>query len=155
MTKVALGGRAISRWVPRGGLYTRLLEQARKDTAGQEVSTVTFVWMQGERDHQEDVTTKAYQANLTALYQQLTEDLNREDINWVIGRLSDARLGTPNWDSIRTIQVEVAKNHPHAAWIDTDDLNGPDNGVHCPPEGYRKMGLRFAEQAIKLINQRD
>lgn len=153
VTKVALGGRPIARWVPRGGLYTRLLDQAKKDLGDRKASTVTFVWMQGERDHQEDATTQSYEANLETLYRQSREDLKRDDINWVIGRLSDARLDRPNWIKIRETQVEVAGKHSRATWIDTDDLNGPDNGVHCPPDGYREMGLRFAKKAIELINR--
>ena len=153
VTKVALGGRPIARWVPRGVLYTRLLEQARKDLGGKEPTTITFVWMQGERDHQQDETTQAYRANLEALYRQLQEDFKRTDINWVIGRLSDARLDTPNWVKIREIQVAVADKNPRAAWIDTDDLNGPKDDVHCPPEGYEEMGRRFAQKAIALIQK--
>ncbi len=153
VTKVAYGGRAISRWVPRGKIYKELLTEAKAATAGKKIDTVTFVWMQGERDHQEDATTQAYKRNLATLYDQLTEDFKREDINWVIGRLSDARLGTANWDAIREIQVDVADKHPQAAWIDTDDLNGPDDAVHCPPEGYKQMGLRFADKAVGLIKQ--
>jgi hypothetical protein len=121
---------------------------------GKKVDTVTFVWMQGERDHQEDETTAAYKKNLETLYKQLSEDFRREDINWVIGRLSDARMGTDNWEKIRQIQVDVAESHPRAAWIDTDDLNGPDNGVHCPPSGYKRMGLRFADKAIEMMKQK-
>ena len=153
VTKVAYGGRAIARWVPRAKIYSELLEQAKKDVAGRTIASVTFVWMQGERDHQEDETTRTYKANLETLYRQLTEDLKRDDINWVIGRLSDARLGTANWDTIRQVQVDVAEKHPRAAWIDTDDLNGPSDGVHCPPDGYKQMGIRFAEKAISLIKQ--
>lgn len=151
VTKVAYGGRSIARWVPRAKIYRELLEQANKDMAGKEISTVTFVWMQGEKDHQEDATTNSYKANLQALNEQLAEDFKRDDINWVVGRLSDARLGTANWDAIRQIQVDFANEHPRAFWINTDDLNGPANGVHCPPEGYRQMGLRFAEKAVALI----
>ena len=110
VTKVAYGGRAIARWVPRGKIYTELLTEAKAATAGKKIDTVTFVWMQGERDHQEDATTRSYKRNLETLYDQLTEDFKRDDINWVIGRLSDARLGTANWDTIRQIQVDVAEN---------------------------------------------
>lgn len=153
VTKVAYGGRPISRWVPDGKIYKELLKEAKAATADKKIDTVTFVWMQGERDHQEDATTQAYRKNLETLYNQLTEDFRRDDINWVIGRLSDARLGTANWDTIRKIQVDVATKHPRAAWIDTDDLNGPTNGVHCPPAGYKQMGTRFAEKATNLIKQ--
>lgn len=155
VVKAAYGGRAIARWVPRAKIYNELLEKAKAATKAKNVDTVTFIWMQGERDHQEDETTAAYKTNLETLYGQLTEDLNRNDIHWVIGRLSDARLGTPNWDKIREIQVEVADAQPLAAWIDTDDLNGPNDGVHCPPEGYREMGVCFAGKAIALIRGAD
>ena len=153
VTKVAYGGRAIARWVPRGKIYKELLTEAKAATAGKKIDTVTLVWMQGERDHQEDATTRSYKRNHETLYGQLTEDFKRDDINWVIGRLSDARLGTANWDAIRQIQIDVADKHPRAAWIDTDDLNGPTNAIHCPPEGYKQMGTRFAEKAVGLIKQ--
>ncbi|MCA9192937.1 MAG: sulfatase-like hydrolase/transferase [Planctomycetales bacterium] len=154
-TKVAYGGRAIARWVPRGKIYVELIEKAKLTVQGKELASITFVWMQGERDHQEDEMTQNYRANLETLYQQLCEDFHRIDIHWVIGRLSDARLGTPNWDKIRNVQVEVAESHPLAAWIDTDDLNGTQNAVHCPPEGYKQMGIRFAQAAIQLIRKFD
>ncbi|QGJ70374.1 Hypothetical protein PBC10988_20690 [Planctomycetales bacterium 10988] len=153
VVKVAFGGRPIARWVPRGMIYKQLLAKTKKAIAGKEMDTITFVWMQGERDHQQNETTKTYKANLQTLYKQLTEDFDREDIHWVIGRLSDARLGTPNWDTIRKVQVEVAESNPLADWVDTDDLNGPKNEVHCPPEGYKTMGRRFAQAAINLINE--
>ncbi|MCA9136311.1 MAG: hypothetical protein KDB00_06125 [Planctomycetales bacterium] len=153
VVKVAYGGRPIARWVPRGKIYKELIEKAKRAVHEKDVTTITFVWMQGERDHQEDETTLTYKENLETLYRQLTEDFDRSDIHFVIGRLSDARLGTPNWDKIRSIQVEVAQSLPFADWIDTDDLNGPTNGVHCPPEGYKQMGQRFAQKAIDLIKK--
>jgi Arylsulfatase A and related enzymes len=153
IVKVAYGGRSISRWVPRGNIYKELIEKAKSAIADKKIESISFIWMQGEKDHQEDETTRTYQENLNTLYRQLTEDLGRTDIHWVIGRLNDARLGTPNWDTIRQIQVEVAEEHPLATWVDTDDLNGPDNKVHCPPEGYKEMGRRFAEAAIQLIRK--
>ncbi len=153
VVKAAYGGRPIARWVPRAKIYQELLEKAKVATKGKDVDTISFIWMQGERDHQEDETTAAYKTNLEALYKQLYEDLGRNDIRWVIGRISDARVGTPNWDRIREIQVEVADSRPLASWIDTDDLNGPSNGVHCPPNGYKKMGTRFATAAIELLQQ--
>ena len=153
VVKVAYGGRPIARWVPRGRIYTELLQQAQQATTGRDLASISFIWMQGERDHQEDETTQAYRANLETLYQQLTEDLQQRRIDWVIGRLSDARLGTPNWDAIRRIQAEVAEQNPRATWVNTDDLNGANDAVHCPPEGYRIMGQRFAEAAIQLIRK--
>jgi len=155
VVKVAYGGRSIDRWVPKASIYAELVEKAKDATRDKTVSTITFVWMQGERDHQEDASTKSYQDKLNALYRQLTEDFGRDDINWVIGRLNDARIGTPNWDAIRAIQMNTASAHKRAAWIDTDDLNGPGNQVHCTDEGYATMGARFAQKAIELIRKND
>ncbi|WP_315851418.1 sialate O-acetylesterase [Rhodopirellula sp. MGV] len=160
LVKVAYGGRSISRWVPRGKIYAELLGKAKEaieknGTATNDLDSISFVWMQGERDHQQDATTQAYADNLRQLRRQLIDDFGREDISWVIGRLSDARVSTANWDTIRQIQVDFANGNSFAKWVDTDDLNGVNNGVHCPPEGYDEMGKRFATAAIELIQKEE
>ncbi len=57
----------------------------------------------------------------------------------------------PDWNRIREIQVKIAGSTPRATWIDNDDLNGKHDGLHYPPDGYKQLGLRFAEAAIVLI----
>lgn len=175
VVKDALGGQPIRRWYKQwkpangegpkatGDLYERLVQKVSTATKGKEFDTVTFVWMQGERDAKEG-HGEVYAASLNGLIQQLANDLKREDINFVIGRLSDFDMDNKryqHWTTVREAQVAVAKSSERGAWVDTDDLNDGKNkrgkeiknDLHYSVEGYRTLGKRFAEQAIKLIQQ--
>ncbi|WP_299664583.1 sialate O-acetylesterase [uncultured Polaribacter sp.] len=119
--------------------------------------------MQGERDARQKFAT-VYENSLLGLHQQLKNDLKRDNINFIIGRLSDFDMENKNWKhwtKIRIIQEKVANSNPNFAFINTDDLNtGLDNkgkyvedDLHLSEEGYKILGKRFAEQAIALIQQ--
>ena len=117
--------------------------------------------MQGERDAREKLG-EVYEKSLIGLYNQLCTDLDRKDINFIIGRLSDFDMLNekyPHWEMIRDIQVKVAESDPRYAWINTDDLNDGYNrkgkevkdDLHMSAEGYIEMGKRFADKSIQLI----
>ncbi|WP_439131911.1 sialate O-acetylesterase [Polaribacter sp.] len=142
-------------------LYDSLMKKVKKAIRNKDIATVTFVWMQGERDARKS-RRAVYRKSLLGLHKQLSDELGRTDVNFVIGRLSDFGLikkGWPDWMQIRNIQVEVAESNPRFAWINTDDLNTGVNrkgenikdGIHMTAEGYVIMGERFADKAIKLI----
>ncbi|MCM2375061.1 sialate O-acetylesterase [Aporhodopirellula aestuarii] len=175
VVKDAVGGQPIRRWhkdwkppqgdSPKatGDLYDRLMKQVHAVVQAREYTTVTFVWMQGERDAKEKFGD-VYAASLKGLIGQLEQDLGRDDVNFVIGRLSDfdmANAKYPHWTKVREVQVEVAEADPRGAWVDTDDLNdgvnkrGKEitNDLHYSVEGYRTLGKRFAEKAIALIEE--
>jgi hypothetical protein len=146
-----------------GDLYDRLMAKVVPAIEGQVLESVTFIWMQGERDAGMR-WGGVYEASLRGLYDQLSEDLGRTDINFVIGRLSDFDLKNeryPHWTMIRKIQVDVAESDPRFEWIDTDDLNDGvdrrgrtiDNDIHYSADGYKKLGERFAAAALELIRQ--
>lgn len=175
VVKDAEGGQPIRRWYKNwkpaqgdepkasGDLYDRLMTKVNAATQGVGIATVTFVWMQGERDAREQ-HGDVYAASLKGLIDQLSRDLGRQDINVVIGRLSDFDLANklyPHWTRVRQAQVAVAEAGPRGAWVDTDDLNdgkdpsGKDiqNDLHASVEGYKMLGVRFAEKAIGLIRK--
>lgn len=141
----------------RGNLYPSLINKVHAAIKGEQIQTVTFVWMQGESD----LNNTAYDAYLDQLYQQLQADLDFKDIDFVIGRISDSGLDNPKRlegrKYIRRTQAEYAESHPRGAWVDTDDLNDRKvedkviNDLHYTSEGYRTLGKRFAEKAIALI----
>ena len=143
----------------RGMLYDQLMKKVTAAIRGQHVQTVTFIWMQGESD----LRNTAYGAYLKELMHQLQTDLCREDINLVIGRISDNGLDVPKRlegrKTIRRIQVEFAESWPHGAWVNTDDLNDKlvngklVNDLHYTDEGYKTLGSRFADEAIELVKK--
>lgn len=173
VVKDAVGGQPIRRWykgwkpaegkppAKTGDLYDRLMKKVNSAIEGKELASVTFLWMQGERDAREK-HGDVYAASLKGLYDQLSKDLKRDDVNFVIGRLSDFDLDNkryPHWTKIRDVQVKVAEDHPRGAWVDTDDLNDGvnrrgkriKNDLHYSAKGYVTFGERLAEKAIGLI----
>lgn len=173
VVKDAMGGQPIRRWYrnwkplkgvepkPFPDLYDSLMVKVYPAIKNQKIATVTFIWMQGERDAKEQYGD-VYEASLLGLYNQLSNDLDRNDVNFVIGRISDYDMTNkkyPHWTMIRNIQEKVAESNPRFEWIDTDDLNdginkkGKEikNDLHMSQEGYLIMGKRFAEKAILLV----
>jgi hypothetical protein len=135
-----------------GQEYGPLIEKAREAFDSKPFDTVTFVWMQGESDGMRGLGP-AYEKSFLRLLGRLKKDLNRKNVAFVIGRINDSHMSEPNWKAMRDVQVKLAEDADHGAWIDTDDLSEPDNGVHFPRENYPKLGQRFAEKAVVLIRK--
>jgi len=166
--KNAQGGQPISKWYKAwtsssgekpektGQLYDSLIESVKEKTAGVQIKSVTFIWMQGESDAKAG-NVDVYAKSFRGLLHQLEKDLNRKDINIIIGRLSDFGLknrSNPNWGEMRKVQMTLANENPRACWVDTDDLNGEKHSLHyVKPEGYRKLGERYVEAAKKFIKE--
>lgn len=167
------GGQPIQRWYrdwkfpngskpeQTGDLYDRLMEKVTPAVKDEEIESVTFFWMQGERDARMK-WGDVYEKSLLGLHKQLCKDLGRDDVRFVIGRLSDfdmANARYPHWTMVREIQVKVAKSDPRFDWVDTDDLNDGKNrsgkeianDLHYSGEGYKAFGRRMAGAALKLI----
>lgn len=176
IVKDAQGGQPIRRWYKdwkdaagdtpesTGDLYDRLMEKVKPAIAGKELETVTFIWMQGEKDAKES-HGEVYQASLAGVVDQLRTDLNFKDINVICGRLSDYGIDNekkvPHWTKVRDAQMAFADSSPRYTWVNTDDLNdGEDrsgrtrpDALHYSIEGYTILGKRYADAAIKLIKE--
>ncbi len=174
--KVARGGEPIRKWVDEwqqiatrhslkveeGGkpYYPQIIQQM---TALLEKhprpASITFCWMQGERDAREKLD-KAYADALKQLISNLRRDLKFAEMNFVIARISDyGKAGDSSWQAVRDAQVEVAQADGRGAWVDCDDLNDKTkagktyNDLHYTREGYELLGRRFARQAKALISR--
>jgi len=173
----ALGGQPIHRWwkqwktpegkkpAQSGDLYDRLMGKVKPAIKGQKLASVSFVWMQGERDANMG-WGDLYEEALVGLHAQLAKDLgkNPKDMAFIIGRLSDFDLNNKryrHWTKVRKAQVKVADSSPKFFWVDTDDLNdgknrrGKDikNDLHYSAEGYKTLGKRFAEACLKPLGK--
>lgn len=165
----AHGGQPISRWCKTaapdkrkghekaGDLYDGLLAKIRTALSGRAITSATLVWMQGEADARR-MSGAQYARHLRELIAQFEGDLGHPGLYAVIGRLSDHGLTQPkytHWADIRTAQVALADAHPRYAWVDTDDLNGPQNLLHYGKREYVELGARFATKAIELIQSQE
>ena len=173
--KLAAGGLPIRMWVaewdeiaeknelaarnaqPR--YYPPILDRYRK-LVGPDVTpaSVTFCWMQGERDAKEGLSA-AYTAAMAQLIGNLRRDLEQPQLNFVIGRISDSGSEThTHWQAVRKAQVDFATNEPRGAWVDCDDLNDKErngktwNDLHYTEQGYELLGRRFVRQAKAIID---
>ena len=169
----AQGGQPISKWYKEwksskgetdpdaGKIYDAMMEATQTKIDGEKIRTVTLIWMQGEADSKAQ-NSDVYLASLNGLKKQLEEDLQRTDINFIIGRLSDSgffrrrdkkRVENLHWEEIRKAQQSFADASQRAVWIDTDDLNGEKNALHLiKPDGYSMLGERYVDAALKLLN---
>jgi len=144
-----------------GKKYDDLIAAVKSATEGKRYDSVTFVWMQGERDAREGLS-EVYARSFNGILEQLKADLNLSEINFVLGRISDFDMENakyPHWTKIRDIQVEIAEADPRGAWVDTDEMNGGKpgqggGGLHYNKAGYKELGKRFAEEAIALIRKK-
>lgn len=175
LVKDAIGSQSISQWYKdwespdgnspevAGDLYDSLMLKVKDSIKDKKLASVTFIWMQGERDARMKFA-EVYESSLLGLHQQLSKDLNRTDINFIIGRLSDFDMQNekwPHWTKIRDIQVKVAESQTSFAWVNTDDLNDGinkkgkiiKNDLHLSEDGYKILGERFALKAIQLIKE--
>lgn len=175
--KVSQGGRPIRMWVkefpeiakkhnltvPGKATGTQFYEPILKQYRGlldkhPKPASVTFCWMQGERDAKEKLSA-AYADALTQLIGNLRRDLKQPDMNFVIGRLSDfGPDSNTEWQNVRKAQVDLATKDKRGSWVDCDDLNDKEkdgkkrNDLHYTKEGYELLGRRFARQAKALIS---
>lgn len=148
-------GRNIAGNSEPGDLYDRLMSKVNPAIKDEKLASVTFVWMQGERDANE-LHGEVYGASFAVLIKQLEKDLKRDDVNFVLGRLSDMDMENKrykHWTLVREEQVKVAETSKRGAWIDTDDLPMKGDNLHYNPEGCKTMGQRFADKAIELIKK--
>ena len=140
--------------------YKPLLETALAAVKAQSFDTVGFIWMQGESDANNRLS-EVYEESFLKLVGHLRKDLKRVDLYYVIGRINDYAKSRPDnvhWKRVRETQIKLGKT-PGNAWIDTDDLNGgnadnPDGDIHFPREGALRLGRRFADKAIEMINSK-
>jgi hypothetical protein len=139
-----------------GRHYDQLMTEVQEKMAGRpKPASVTFVWMQGEADGRHAGYGGLYGRALAGLLEQLQKDLGRNDVYFVVGRISDYGNDKPDdrpdWNTVREEQVKFAEADARRAWVDSDDLNGKTNGLHYPKEGYAELGKRFATAAVELI----
>jgi hypothetical protein len=168
---VAVGGTAVSQWLPGGPLYPRIHDQLMVlGLQGQGSQGVrAILWHQGEADVGAHTKAAQYRARLQAVIDQSRVDAAsiaepyRFPVRWVVALVSYAGLPA---SAVKTkFQKEVAKGHrllwnPAAAVYQgptTDDMIGPKfrryDGVgrkrrltlHMTALGLQTHGNRWAD----------
>ncbi|MHC4207489.1 MAG: sialate O-acetylesterase [Planctomycetota bacterium] len=154
-----------------GVMYQSMMQKIATETKGAKPKAIAFCWMQGERDARERHSA-VYERSLKKLFSQLKEDFPGIQMVFVIGKLSDFGKDNkqkfyPEWEEVCRAQEKVAADTPNCTIIGTDDLNtgaSPPHwktkkvtqrvdDLHMSADGYKILGLRFAEESIKLLQK--
>ena len=69
------------------------------------------------------------------------------------GDLYDALMARVKTALAGKTPEKVATQDPRGAWVDSDDLNGEKNDLHCTKEGFAELGRRFAAKAVELLGK--
>lgn len=174
VTKQAKGGQPIIKWITKEHdktkspeaetLYPELVKAISKETSGQQIKSVTFLWMQGEKDSRSRDDVARYEERFQLLLEQLKKDFKFSEMNVVIGRLSDAGVQNDLWNQMRQVQEKLVKTLPKASLVNTDDLNDGlqarkegnkevKNDIHYTIEGYKIFGERLAAAALEMLGR--
>lgn len=142
--KHAIGGMPISMWdeALNGSIYTTLMNRVDDAVGDTDLASITVIWMQGEQDTIFGREAH-YLASFDNVYSQFVRDLGRDNFRLIVGRINDYGVSDA-WQYIRDILEFIGDTYPDAVWIDTDDLNGPYDGPHCPLVGYKTLAERYA-----------
>ena len=108
-----------------GTLYDKLLKRVKRSIAGQQLASVTYIWMQGEADAGNGWGA-VYEKSFYGILDQFKKDLDLKEIDFVIGRINDHWLtsrGVKDGDVVRAAQVRIGESCTNGDWVNTDDLN--------------------------------
>ncbi|OVE77360.1 hypothetical protein BVX99_02775 [bacterium F16] len=121
-------------------------------TSADDFETVNFIWMQGRSDATEELS-EGYADRVKGLIRQMKLFHKRHDMNSVIVRINDHNHNDKHVGRIRDAQVNAVQDLLRVAWVNTDDLNGPENTLEFTEEGYKTLGERLAKKALELIEK--
>lgn len=147
---------------PYGNLYDPLMQKVKRAVGDKQISTVSYIWMQGEADAGKG-WGKVYEKAFYGVLDQIKTDLKVKQVNYVLGRINDYWInanGFVDGDMLRSLQQKIGEAHEYGDWVNTDDLNTGVNpwGIymlcdgHFPNTSYEVLGERFARKACLLLN---
>jgi lysophospholipase L1-like esterase len=149
--KSAASGSSIQEWMPKQALYQGLLRQVKFVSGSSHPKIEAIIWMQGETDARNETTASAYANNLSQLITHLRQDLQAENVPFLIGQINQKDPNFPMEKQVRTAQAHVANMNSHTLLVSNDGLSKIYDKVHYDAKGLVELGRRFA---ISFVNHR-
>lgn len=147
----ACGGSPIETWEPGG--YHMQTHRAPYDDAISRAHTAMkdgvlkgILWHQGESDSHPE-KSRVYEKKLTSMIYRFREDLDQDDIPFIIGQLGKFP-GKP-WDADRKRVDEAhqsaARRLDGVSFVSSEGLMPMEDGIHFDSPSLRIFGRRYAE----------
>jgi len=125
---------------------------------GKSYKIIGLTWMQGENDAVLRKAANMYAENLEKLVSKYRNTFNEIEMPFVFGQIN-SRYGVKGGAETVRNQMEIASEKIKNTFLikTTTDRNWQDypkhtDNVHYNAEGQNRLGIKFAEELIKMIN---
>ena len=130
-----------------GNPYGRFIDCAKK---AQEVGVIKGILL-----HQGETNTGdfSWPSKVKGVYENILNDLNLEgkDVPLLVGEVVRTEQGG-SCGRHNDVIAKVPSTIPNSYVISAEGLGHQGDFVHFSAESYRKLGVRYAEQMLKLLN---
>ena len=162
IVKTAGGGTTLwKHWSPEGFMYRRFLTNLENallqlEDSGTVYEICGMLWMQGESDAELIEKAKEYEINLPVLVNNIRELTVKEELPFIMGRISSSLLKeTPwNFDQTKYVQISqenVAVRDDNIFIINTDHLTTWNDNTHFDATSQIWLGNEMGEIMLKQI----
>ena len=105
-----------------GEAFSGLKDQLTKITAENDVYLAGLIWVQGEGDTPNEMSSSAYKSNLEALIDGLKYEFNKDLFTTVVAlsTLTPAAEGREHWQDVRNAQIDIASERTDVRLVDPD-----------------------------------
>jgi hypothetical protein len=162
LIKTSAGGTKLcNHWLPDQKMFSRFTENI--DLASEALKNKTqayeicgMLWMQGESDSETLEMAEAYEENLKLLIRTMQQLTGKDDLPFVMGRISSSLLKETPWvfdftPVVQEAQERVAAGDETVHIINTNKLPTLEDNTHFNTKGQIKLGKSMAKIMLHEI----
>ena len=142
------GGTTLDQWQPGQVLFDNAVQQAK---LAQRTSTIAgILWHQGEGDCS-PALYPTYQERFTAIMQAFRQELNLQDVPFLLGGLGDFLKdctldeNLKNYPHINTALQNIASGNKMTGFVPAEGLTANPDSLHFNAASLYEFGLRYFE----------
>ncbi len=143
------GGTKLSQWMPGELLFDNAVNNAKLAARTSEI--VGVLWHQGESDC-EDEPYHTYQARLETMMQALRNELELNDVPFILGGLGDYLEFYPlkNYIHLNHALEDIATCNEMVGFASAKGLTSNPDNLHFNAQSLYEFGIRYFEEFEKL-----
>ena len=164
LIKYAIGGSSLYDWSPNydpdkskltshpefGNLFDSFINEVDSLSQIYNFNIIGMLLMQGEEDSKKTEVAEKYLTNFMNLINSFREEVNTPNLPFIFGAINPPLSKFPAANQVRAAQIQVLQEIKDTYIIETSDLSKSDS-VHYDAEGLLKLGSRFGECLVKII----
>ena len=113
-----------------------------------------ILWHQGESDCKVEDDVTVYKEKFLAFNDSLEKDLDLQNIPIIIGEIGDFLYDKrPLAKDLNDVLKEISLENNCIGLVKSDSLNHKGDKLHFNSDSYKNLGLRYADEMIKIQEQ--